>query len=349
LKELTVSFGTRSYDVSVGRGALAAADSALFTDGVAVTDEKVYKLYKVQIESLVSSPERVAVVPVGEGSKSPERLSWLWRFFARAGLRRRAPVIAFGGGVVGDLAGFAAATYMRGAPLIQIPTTLLSQTDSSVGGKVAVNLPEGKNLAGSFHQPRAVIADTAFLDTLPDREIKAGMGEVVKHALLDGGALLRLLQDGSLDKDRDEIVFENIKIKAAIVQRDERESDKGARMTLNLGHTFGHALEAYTLYSRYNHGEAVAIGTALAVRAGIALGLTSPETLELLHGLLRRYNMPYETEIPACDFIPLMLGDKKNQVSSGGDEVTLVLLRNPGEPFVHSIKLKELESVFMAC
>ncbi|MCL2031504.1 MAG: 3-dehydroquinate synthase [Oscillospiraceae bacterium] len=340
MRERVIRLGERSYPVYAGRGALGRAAPSLFEGGAVVTDENVYRLYRDRVDSLCG-PERVAVVPAGEGAKTPERLAVLWSFFARAGLKRGSPVIAAGGGVMGDLAGFAAATYMRGVPFVQVPTTLLAQVDASVGGKVAVNLPEGKNLAGSFYQPRAVVADTSFLDTLPEREIKTGLGEVVKHAMLGSGRLAELLTGGDIGAHWDEIVFENIQTKAEYVERDERES--GPRMFLNFGHTFGHALEAYTRYERYNHGEAVAIGMALAVRAGIALGVTAPETRGALLGLLERHGLPCETDIPPAAFLPLMRGDKKNQ---GGD-ITLVLLKSPGQPVAHRVSPGELDKIFI--
>ena len=339
MRERIVRLGERSYPICVGYAALEHADRSLFEGGAVVTDENVYGLYKQRIDALCG-PRRVAVVPAGEGAKSPERLAMLWSFFARAGLKRRSPVIAVGGGVVGDLAGFAAATYMRGVPFVQVPTTLLAQVDASVGGKVAVNLPEGKNLAGSFYQPRAVVADTAFLDTLPEREIKTGLGEVVKHAMLGGNRLTELLSAGELTSNWDEIVFENIQTKAGYVESDERES--GRRMFLNFGHTFGHALEAYTRYQRYNHGEAVCVGMAMAVRAGIALGVTAPETRDRLSALLEKHGLPRQTDIPPPEFLPLMLGDKKNQ----SEDITLVLLKAPGEPVAHRVSLKELKKIF---
>lgn len=333
MRTLTVQLGERSYPVKVGRGLPVET----MEGGAVVTDENVYRLYRARIDAMTGDPARVAAIPAGESSKSVERLAALWSFFARLGLTRKSTVAAVGGGVVGDLTGFAASTYMRGIPFIQVPTTLLAQVDSSVGGKTGVNLPEGKNLAGTFCQPREVIADTAFFDTLPEREIRTGLGEVVKHAMLGNEQLAKLLERQDLTPVWEEIVYENVQTKAAIVQKDERES--GCRMFLNFGHTFAHALETYTRYERYNHGEAVAIGMTLAVKTGMALGLTAPETQETLMGLLKRHNMPCETDIPPHGYLPLMRGDKKN---SGG-EITLVLLKRPGEPVAHKISPKDLD------
>lgn len=336
MRELTVNLGARSYPVTVGCG----LPTETLGCSAAVTDENVYRFYKSRVDAIAGGPERVAVVPAGEGSKSAGQLAELWSFFARLGLTRKSVIAAVGGGVVGDLAGFAAATYMRGVPFIQVPTTLLAQVDSSVGGKTGINLPEGKNLAGSFHQPRKVIADTAFLTTLPQREIRTGLGEVVKHAMLGNGRLTELLEHSDLTPHWEEIVYENIQTKAAVVEQDEQES--GSRMFLNMGHTFAHAIETYTDYKQYNHGEAVAIGMVLAVQTGIRLGITAPDTQEQLLDLLKRHDMPFETDIPPREFLPLMQGDKKNS----GKDIMLVLLKKPGEPLAYPIAPIELGRVF---
>ena len=348
MQTLTIQLQDRSYPVHVGREILNSQLSALncqLQDGVVVTDENVYPLYKDRIDA-ICGPERVAIMAAGESAKSPESLFALWSYFANQGLKRGGCVVAVGGGVIGDLTGFAAATYMRGVPFVQVPTTLLAQVDASVGGKSAVNLPEGKNLAGNFYQPRAVIADIAFLDTLPEREVKTGMGEIVKHVMLGGTRLLELLRNSSLASCFEEIVLENIKMKAIYVESDEREDGQSAagknRTFLNFGHTFGHALETHTQYARYSHGEAVAIGMTMAVRAGIALGVTAPETREVLAELLKLHGLPDQTEIPAIEFLPLMLADKKNR----DGEINLVLLEAIGKPVTHKVSLAELRKIF---
>ncbi|MDR1590345.1 MAG: 3-dehydroquinate synthase [Oscillospiraceae bacterium] len=335
MRRLDVELGERSYPIFIGEGALresAERIAELCGGGRAavVTDTNVRAAHGDALSDVLRSrgveAETVAVEP-GEGGKSIANLERLYHAFAGFGLRRSDAVIAFGGGVVGDLAGFAAATYMRGVALVQIPTTLLAQVDSSVGGKVAVNIDEGKNLVGSFYQPRLVISDVSLLGTLPERELYSGMAEVVKYAAIGESGLAGLLASRGAPSGRlGDIVYMCCRCKAGYVRRDER--DTGERMTLNFGHTFGHAIEKYYGYGTYLHGEAVAMGMALAARAGEALGVTSPEASRELLGLMDTCGLRYDFDgDPGC-LIPLMAGDKKN---TDGD-ITLILLENFGAP-----------------
>jgi shikimate kinase/3-dehydroquinate synthase len=277
-----------------------------------VTDENVVRVRPVE------GDERIVVVP-GEDHKSIHAAEFVLRGLAQAGAERGDIVVAVGGGVVGDLAGFSAAIYQRGIRHVQMPTSLVAQVDSAYGGKTAVDLPEGKNYAGVFHQPSAVICDPAALETLPPEELSAGYAEVVKTALIAGGPLwARVRQGGDVDAD---VILGCIRTKLAVVAEDERDS--GRRQVLNLGHTVGHAIEAATGYTRYRHGEAVAVGLLVALRLSAREPLRA-EVAELLaqHGLPQSFSGASTDEVLA-----LVERDKKR---SGG-RVPFVLVEAPGE------------------
>lgn len=284
------------YPVEVGAGVLSALAGALGDGPAAVlTDANVERLQVARLSSCATLP-RLAVAP-GEESKSLATLERVLDFLVASGLDRRATLVAFGGGVVGDLGGLAAALFMRGIALVQCPTTLLAQVDASIGGKTAVNLRAGKNLAGVLHQPRLVLADTEVLATLSDEELRAGAGEVVKSALLGDGALLALLEteaDGFLARDAAllaEVVARCVELKAGIVARDEEERHE--RKHLNLGHTFAHAIEHAAGFGRVPHGVAVGVGLTLALAASARAGvLVEPELGGRVARLLARLGLP---------------------------------------------------------
>ena len=337
MKELTVGLDERSYPIYIGAGLLAAAPFYECKTAVVITDENVIKLHGDKLKSYLEGrgvSHNVITVKPGEQSKSLEVLAGVYSQMASSGAKRNTLVVAFGGGVVGDLAGFAAATYMRGVPFIQIPTTLLAQVDSAVGGKVAVNIPEGKNLIGSFYQPRLVLSDTELLGTLPEREWTAGLGEVVKYAFLGNEAVLSFLEGGG--ENIEEIVFECCKTKAELVESDEK--DRGARMFLNLGHTFGHAIEKFCGYSGVNHGEAVIKGTDMELSTGVMLGLTPPELRERYREIIKRHGLDIKINLDMKSVIEYMAGDKKNT----DERVNCVFLQDIGKPFMHMITKREL-------
>ncbi len=303
-ERIEVSLGTRSYDIHVASGAIAQAGALLkplAPDCVAiVTDSHVASHH---LGPLIASLEREGiearpiVLEPGEGAKSFRGLEHLCSALLQAGVDRGGLVVALGGGVIGDLAGFAAGVLKRGVDFAQIPTTLLAQVDSSIGGKTAINTAEGKNLIGIFHQPRIVVADTAVLATLPHRELRAGYAEVVKYGALGDADFFRWLESHGAAALRGEaepltrIVARSCAMKAGIVARDERES--GERALLNLGHTFGHALEAAAGYSsRLLHGEGVAIGMVLAFRLSARLGLAPAADGERIARHLRDSGLP---------------------------------------------------------
>jgi 3-dehydroquinate synthase len=349
MTKVIVNLPGREYPIIIGERVLqtqAARLAELCPDKKAavVTDENVYRRHGAFFEKLLCELGLAALtvrVPAGEQSKSFGELERLCREFARFGLSRRDPVIAFGGGVVGDLAGFAAASYMRGVPFVQIPTTLLAHVDSSVGGKVAVNLPEGKNLAGSFYQPALVLSDTSLLSTLPRREALSGMAEVIKYAAIGETELMGALSvPGDISGEYGNIIEHCVRRKAGYAERDER--DTGERMLLNFGHTFGHAIEKTGNFEKYTHGEAVALGMGLAVQTGIRLGLTEPAAQDTLETLCRArgINLRYDGDIKAL--IPLLLGDKK----TSGARITLILLRKFGEAFAYAANEDELLKIW---
>jgi 3-dehydroquinate synthase len=342
---LTVRAPSREYDIAIGEGAidgLIAVFDALPRRAAVVTDENVRALHGDTLSALLARAGvtyTLRILPPGEATKTLDTAALLYHDFTAFSLHRGEPVIAFGGGVVGDVAGFAAATYMRGVPLVQIPTTIVAQLDSSVGGKTGVNLGEGKNLVGCFYQPVAVLSDTALLRTLPPRETNAGLAEAIKYALLGELELIPILFAPGDTADMERLVYLSTKRKSDLVERDER--DTGARMALNLGHTFGHAIEKYYDYKRYNHGEAVAKGLYLAVNAGIALGITPESVRDVLDELLRARALDWSLDISARELVPLMAGDKKNE----GDTISLILLKDIGEPVVRRISPAELAAI----
>lgn len=347
-EKITVSLAERSYDIHIGPGLLAQSAALLkpLARGPVpvVTDTNVAALHlDVVVDALRGAgiDARPVLVDAGEATKSFATLERLTSILIIAGVDRSGLIVALGGGVVGDLTGFAASVTKRGIAFVQIPTTLLAQVDSSVGGKTAINTPEGKNLVGAFHQPRMVIADTDVLRTLPKRELLSGYAEVVKYAVLGDRAFFEWLEANgtkALSGNSEAMVHavaHACRMKAAIVSRDERES--GERALLNLGHTFGHALEAATGFSdRLLHGEGVAIGMALAFRLSVALGQCPGQDSERFVRHLKAAGLPSSiADIPGVrppveELLELMGHDKKTK----DGKLTFILLRGIGEAFV---------------
>ncbi|MDT8449664.1 MAG: 3-dehydroquinate synthase [Wenzhouxiangellaceae bacterium] len=302
-----------------------------------VTDETVAGLYlDTLVRTLAEFAPATLVLPPGEEAKTMEHWRAILDRLAAIGAQRDATVIALGGGVIGDLAGFAAATYMRGIRVVQAPTTLLAQVDAAIGGKTGFNLPAGKNLVGAFHQPAAVIADVATLATLEQRDFLAGLAEVVKYgAITDAGFLAWLDDHAAALLDRDAEALEHAVVRAAahkiaIVEADEREA--GRRALLNFGHTFGHAIETATEYNRFRHGEAVAIGMHLAAQLSARLGMLAAEDAGRLCALLQRLELPVALpdDIAPERLIELMRLDKKNREG----RLRLILLEAPGRAVI---------------
>lgn len=342
---LDVELGPRRYPIHIGAGLLRQA--ALYGEATQrplrlITDEHVAAHYlPVVRETLRLGDTQVLVLPAGEATKTLASVERVMDWLLATRLPRDGWLVALGGGVVGDLAGFCASIYQRGVDFIQIPTTLLAQVDSSVGGKTGVNHPRGKNMIGAFHQPRLVLADTDTLKTLPPRELGAGLAEVIKYGMLGDAAFLGWLEE-NLDALRrlDEAALRyairrSCEMKAAIVAQDERESlagGAGPRALLNLGHTFAHAIETYTHYTAWLHGEAVATGLCMAADLSARLGWISTDEARRCEQLIARAGLPVRPPagMRADDFRALMSLDKK--VASG--KLRLILLRRLGEAVV---------------
>lgn len=307
---------SRSYDVRIGRGLLddcgrQIAERVHCASAAVVTDDTVYALYGERVcASLEAAGVRTVcyVFPHGEKSKNLLEYAKILNFLAENRVTRADALIALGGGVTGDLGGFAAATYLRGIPFVQLPTTLLAAVDSSVGGKTAVDLPAGKNLAGAFYQPELVLCDLDTLDSLPREIFLDGCAEVIKYAVLGSRELFALLADIPSGKGLEEVTARCVEMKRDFVQSDEL--DRGARQMLNLGHTFGHAVEASSRFT-LSHGKSVAIGMAMILRAACSRGLCSAETRDAVIALLQRYGLPTECPYPADMLLGALSADKK--------------------------------------
>jgi 3-dehydroquinate synthase len=323
MKTLTVSLGERSYPIYIGHGLLAHGEllrrHVSLSQVMIVTNEVVAPLYLDPLKSHLGAATLATVIlPDGEAFKTMDTAMRVFDELLARQFSRNATLIALGGGVIGDLVGFAAACYQRGVPFVQVPTTLLAQVDSSVGGKTAVNHPRGKNMIGAFHQPLCVLADTSTLNTLPDRELSAGIAEVIKYGLIRDPGFFEWLErhvEDLLHRDPEALAFaieRSCLNKAEVVAADEREH--GERATLNLGHTFGHAIEAGLGYGACLHGEAVAIGMCQAADLSRRLGRIGEADVSRIIDLLRRARLPVTPppELDAARFLELMAVDKKN-------------------------------------
>lgn len=324
MESIGVALGERSYSIHIGAGLLDA--TALYAPHVGsgraavITDEVVAPLYLARVRTaLEAAGARVIdiVIENGEQAKRWQTLENVFDALIAAGCGRDSLILALGGGVVGDLAGFAAAVYQRGIGYVQVPTTLLAQVDSSVGGKTAINHARGKNMIGAFHQPRAVIADVAALDTLPDRELRSGLAEVIKHGFALDLTFVEWLErnvEKLLAREREALVHavrRCCELKAAVVAVDERES--GMRALLNFGHTFGHAIEAGAGYGTWLHGEAIAAGMVMAAELSLRGGLIGKAEVERVRSLLLRAGLPVRgPAMPPQRILELMSVDKKS-------------------------------------
>lgn len=351
METVAVSLGEKSYEINISEGLIEKLAEHL---GVAdkwfiLTDENVDKLYGSIIESSMGKlPFTKFVIPAGEKAKTFAGAEMVINAMLTNELTRRSAVIAFGGGVVGDLAGFCASIYMRGIRYIQVPTTLLAQVDSSVGGKTGVNVQLGKNMAGTFYQPQIVVIDTNLLSSLPEREFMAGMGEVIKYGIIYDYKLLR-----EIDKDFDQIhnfdyatinklIKRCCEIKAEIVGKDEVESD--LRKILNFGHTFGHALETLTNYTQYLHGEAVLIGMYYESLLALKLELISDEYWKEIVALIKKTGISTDiSSLEAGDLVKQMGRDKKNP----SDAISFIFPTGKGCVAEHLLKFDEVLKLLM--
>ena len=347
MSNLKVKTDSGEYEVLIRKGASSDIGKKLKqiargNKTAIITDDVVMPLYSDSIIGELSGcgfETCVYVLPHGEASKNGREYLKILEFLAESGLDRRDTVVALGGGVVGDIAGFAAATYLRGIDCVQIPTTLLSMTDSSVGGKTAIDLKAGKNLAGAFKQPKFVAIDTDFLETLPETEIKNGLGELIKYAVIDGGEILTMLEDG-FGKNVQKIVEAAVDIKRRVVEADEKES--GLRRILNFGHTPAHAAEKLSGYT-LPHGVAVAAGVNLMLRASVRKADCPARDAQRIEKLCVKYGLPVAFEYTAKRLAEASAGDKKTE----GEFINLVLADKIGSVFSIKVPKTELEEYYL--
>jgi 3-dehydroquinate synthase len=352
MQTLAVNLGDRSYPIHVGTGILEQAGELLKQVGIrgkvaVVTNPTLAQLYLDPIHEALSNAEFEVVpilLPDGEEHKNLKSLASIYDRLISERFERKSCVLALGGGVVGDLAGFAAATYLRGVPYVQVPTTLLAQVDSSVGGKTGVNHENGKNLIGAFYQPKLVIIDVAVLRTLPPRELVAGLAEVIKYGIILDPALFQLLEqrlENLLGLDREllsQVIAVSCAIKARVVEADEREND--IRAVLNFGHTIGHALEAVTGYRQLLHGEALGVGMVKAAALSVRHGFCDSASFNRVVALVRKAGLPVEMPpgVSLQNLIQAMEVDKK----VAGGKIKFVMCEGIGKTRFHSLAPNEI-------
>jgi 3-dehydroquinate synthase len=342
MHSVAIDFGERSYSIDIGCGLVDAsgtwASVPSSAQALIVTNTTVGPLYAAQLQRAITAKHKavhLVALPDGEEHKTWQTLNLIFDALLQHGCDRKTLIYALGGGVVGDMAGFAAACYMRGVPFVQVPTTLLAQVDSSVGGKTAINHPLGKNMIGAFYQPQLVVCDLDTLLTLPSRELSAGLAEVIKYGPVADLEFLHWIEahiDALMRRDPAALaqaVRRSCEIKASVVQQDER--DTGLRATLNFGHTFGHAIEAGLGYGQWLHGEAVGCGMVMALHLSHKLGFIGEDFVARMTALLRRAGLPTAGPLLGADrYLELMRVDKKAQAG----EIKFVLIDRPGSAIV---------------
>ncbi|MGP0628745.1 3-dehydroquinate synthase [Nitrospina sp. 32_T5] len=358
MKVLRIDLADRSYEILIGQNLFGTFSGRVpslagLRRAVIVTHPSIRALYGPALEAGLKQAgieNRIVEIPQGEAHKTLASAGVVYDHLMQHAYDRNTLMVALGGGVIGDLTGFVAATYQRGVPFLQVPTTLLSQVDSSVGGKTAVNHPLGKNMIGAFYQPRAVIIDLNTLKTLPSDEFRAGMAEIIKYGVIEDPDLFKYLED-NVDAIQSQdpqalthIIETSCAIKARVVEKDERESNY--RMVLNYGHTIGHAVEALTEYTQYKHGEAVAIGMVIAAHLSHQMGYCDAATVERITKLIDRYGLPTALpEFPARAYIESMYRDKKAREK----KIRFILVRSLGQvEIVDAVPEAELEKVLIS-
>ena len=361
IQTVAISLDDRSYDIQIGQGLLGRPDTWVglpkATTAMIVTNDTIAPLYEAALRSAIAPHYKqvhTVVLPDGEAHKDWQTLNLIFDALLRQGCDRKTVLFALGGGVVGDMTGFAAASYMRGVPFVQVPTTLLSQVDSSVGGKTAINHPLGKNMIGAFYQPVRVVCDLNTLTTLPPRELSAGLAEVIKYgpiADMDFLAWIEANIDALMAQDPAAMahaVQRSCEIKAWVVGQDEREA--GLRAILNFGHTFGHAIEAGLGYGEWLHGEAVGCGMVMAAELSCRLGLVERPFVQRLKALIAGAGLPVRGPQLAADdnagrYLALMRLDKKSEAG----EIRFVLINSPGRAAVRPAPDALVREVIDAC
>lgn len=349
MQKLEIDLKHKKYPIYIGKGLFKDAGSFLgkIIDGrraIIITDSNLYPSYGLELYGMLKANRNeteIYTIPAGENSKSLNELSNLYSSFAGFGITRNDYIIALGGGVTGDLAGFAASTWLRGTGFIQIPSSLLAMVDSSIGGKVAVNLPAGKNLVGSFYHPEAVLIDPLLLETLPDRHFADGMAEIIKYGCIEGEALFKRLENL---KDRrnimeyiEDIIYSCCDIKHLIVEEDEHE--RNLRMILNFGHTIGHAIEKYYGYEKYTHGEAVSIGMVFIAGLSQKLGYCGNNIKDRLRSLLSQFGLPVEfPDLEPETFLEAVFVDKKARTN----DIYLILIKEIGNLIIEKFSKERI-------
>ncbi|TVM03504.1 MAG: 3-dehydroquinate synthase [Candidatus Brocadia sp. WS118] len=350
MKTIRVNLSSNSYNISIDKGLLPEIGDILVQEKspcktLLITDKNIERVYGNVVSESLSRKKfdvRLIALKPGEDQKTLDTALMLYDACFDHKLDRNSLIVALGGGVVGDISGFVAATFMRGIPFIQVPTSLLAQVDSSIGGKVAVNHPRGKNMIGSFYQPRAVFIDTDTLSTLPAVELVAGLVEVIKYGVIRDAELFAFLENSLYDilqlnhNALRNIIATSCRIKANVVEEDEKETH--LRAILNYGHTIGHAIETITNYTQYRHGEAVAIGMLYATRIALEMGLTDTTVLERQLSLIKRLGLPLHTGLKAEDIVRTLYTDKK--VISG--KLRFILPTNIGEVIISDQVTEEI-------
>lgn len=347
MKKLTVNVG-KTYEIIIEKGIMQECGAYIKKVSSAkkvcvITDSNVAPLY---LDRVVSDLEKEGyevfsfIFKAGESSKTTVVIVEMVEFLAEKGLTRKDLVVALGGGVCGDMAGFAAAVYLRGIDFVQIPTTLLSQVDSSVGGKTGVDLPQGKNLCGAFHQPVLVLIDPLALHTLSDHYFSDGMGEVIKAGCIKSAQLFEKIENKDVKENIEEIIFECVDIKRGVVERDEKE--QGERALLNFGHTIGHGIEKLHNFSGVSHGEAVGIGMLMISEIGEKAGLTEKGTADRIKAVLEKYNMKTSDNHSAESIIEAMQSDKKRTLNG----INFVMLKSIGNSFIYPVENEKINKLF---
>ena len=341
INTINIDVSSASYEIKLGEGAtknlpLYLSEAGVLGKIIIITDTNVEKLHLDSLKEVLNNAgidNDVIVIPAGEENKNLDTVSDIYDSLSKLKATRKDTILAFGGGVVGDISGFVSATYLRGIAFVQMPTTLLSVVDSSIGGKTGVDLKAGKNLIGAFKQPNLVVADTLYLKTLDDEQISSGMAEIIKAGFIMDKKLVKLLElSEDFEKDIEEFILRAINVKKYVVEKDEFE--KYERMLLNFGHTFGHAIEKYYNFSGMTHGQAVAIGMTL-----ITLDADVKNTLI---NILKKYNLKYETDIPSSTIVELCKNDKKSEKNS----INIVVTEKIGEAQIKKLTFDELGEIY---
>ena len=347
MKKLTVHVGD-TYEIFIEKGLLKDCGKYVRVVSKAkkiaiITETNVAPLYLDTVKNCIEN-EGFEVVnyifPAGESSKTTETIVNIVEFLAENGLTREDMVVALGGGVCGDMAGFAAAIYLRGIKFVQIPTTLLSQVDSSVGGKTGVDLPQGKNLCGAFHQPALVLIDPDVIETLSPHFFSDGMGEVIKYGCIKSKVLFERIETENVKDFIEDLIYDCVNIKRGVVERDEKEA--GERALLNFGHTAGHAIEKLHNFTDISHGEAIGVGMVMISEAGERIGLTERGTTDRIRKVLEKYNMKTEVENSVTDIIGAMYHDKKRT----GSGIKFIMLHSLGDSFINPVENDKVKELF---